>query len=137
MAASDEFTLINKNKTGLSTASSTNWQFNFRSNYSLDKGVFLFSGLYNNIGTFLIAIWYRMFEFNEGSQDVSKWITLTTSNNNLGCRFIFNVGSIPTPQIYVPAKNSLNVYIRFLNVPQYSTIDCVSCGGYNIYSVSK
>lgn len=136
MASGDKITILNKNKTGINTTVST-WQFNFKSYYEQDKAVFLFSGFLNNIGAFLSAIWYRMFEFNQGDQQVGKWITLTTSNNNVGHRLIFSscaAGSISSPQIYVPAKNSLYVYIRFTNVPAYSVIDCISCAGYNIYS---
>lgn len=102
--------------------------FAISSDSTVDKQMFVFNGIINDVGPFMNVCGFRVYEWNIGTYDFDKWYNIQ-----------FNIvleGDI-IPMILIGNANLSDVEIRFNNIPKYSNITCVDSGAFVLKSVQE
>lgn len=97
-------------------------------NSSVDKQMFVFNGIYNNVGPFMNVCGFRLYEWTIGTYNYTKWYNIPFNT--------FLAGNI-IPMILIGNANLTDVEIRFNKVPSYSNITCVDSGVFVLKSVQE
>ena len=129
MAASNRFDW-NSKRSFINTKNNAIVIFTFArsSNSTVDKQMFVFNGLFNNVGPFMNLCGFRAYEWSIGTYNYAKWYNIQFN--------AFIAGNI-IPMILIGNANLSDVEIRFDNVPSYSNITCVDSGAFVLKSVQE
>ena len=97
-------------------------------NSTVDKQMFVFNGIFNNVGPFMNVCGFRAYEWSSGTYNYTKWYNIPFNT--------FLAGNI-IPMILIGNASLTDVEIRFNNVPSYSNITCVDSGVFVLKSVRE